>query len=81
MKKTMINVINEDITEQLESTKSSFIMFFSNKDKIIPYYLSKKIKKHTEDCVVYKIKGDHFAYFYNIAFISNIIEKVVEYKL
>lgn len=77
MKKTMSNVINENIEKQLKNLNIPIILFFGKKDKITPMYLANKIKRNAKDCILFKIDGNHFAYLKNSNYITSIIEKVI----
>lgn len=78
MKKTMINVINEDITIQLKNLNIPILVIFGKKDKITPTYLGKKIVKNAKDASLILVEGNHFAYLYNVNIISMIIESMVK---
>lgn len=78
MKKTMSNIVNCSIKNIIIKLDAKVILIFSNKDKITPYYLGKKIKKYIKNSVLIKINGDHFAYLNNIGYINSIIEKAVD---
>jgi len=77
MKKTMSNVINENITNELKALTIPILLIFGKKDKITPMYLSKKIIKNAKDASLIRVEGDHFAYLYNVGLITKIIESMV----
>ena len=77
MKKTMSNVINESIEDDLKKINCPTLLLFGNNDKITPKYLAKKIKKHIADCETITQNGNHFAYLYNKYQTIKIIESMV----
>lgn len=78
MKKTMSNVINYNIKFHLLKNKTPTSLFYGKNDKITPIYIGKKTKKLMDDCNLFIIEGDHFAYLSNVTYIVKIIEKVVK---
>ncbi len=77
MKKTMSNVINENITNELKALTIPILLIFGKKDKITPLYLSRKIIKNAKDASLIRVEGDHFAYLYNVGLITKMIESMV----
>jgi pimeloyl-ACP methyl ester carboxylesterase len=74
MKKTFINVINEDLTQDCEKITAKSFIFFGDKDKETPLYMGKILKKKIPDSNLVVIKnGDHFAYIYYLDLIFPII--------
>lgn len=78
MKKTMSNIINESLENQIKTLTIPTLLIFGNKDKITPIYLGKKIKRKIKDCELIILNGNHFAYLYNQKQTINIIESLVD---
>ena len=78
MKKTMSNIVNESVKEDIKKINVPTILLFGNKDKITPIYLAKKIKKNIKDCELIILNGNHFAYLYNKTKVIKIIESLVD---
>lgn len=77
MKKTMSNIINESVINDVKKISVPTILLFGDKDKITPPYLGKKIKRKIKDCELIILKGNHFAYLYNKHQVIKIIESLV----
>lgn len=78
MKKTMSNIINFSVTEQVKNYNNPILLIFGNNDNITPLYLAKKIKKKAKNAYLFKIEGEHFAFLNNNLFSLNIIKTMVE---
>ena len=78
MKKTMSNIVNFSVAEQVEKYNNPILLIFGSNDNITPLYLAKKIKKKAKDAYLFKIAGDHFAFLRNTLFSLNIIKMMVE---
>lgn len=77
MKKTMSNVINYSIKEDLKKISIPVIIIRGSNDNITPLYIFKKSKKLLKDCEIITIDGDHFAYIKNDFQVIKIIESMV----
>lgn len=77
MKKTMSNIINESVSDDLKSIKIPTLLLYGNKDKITPLYIARKTKRMIKDCELIVLKGNHFAYLYNKHKVIRIIESLV----
>ena len=78
MKKTMSNIINESVKDDIKKIKVPTILLFGDKDKITPVYLGKRIKRNISDSELIILKGNHFAYLYNKTQVVKIIESLVD---
>lgn len=78
MKKTMSNIINFSVDEQVKKYNNPIILIFGINDKTTPIYLAKKIKRRAKDAYLFKIDGDHFAFLNNNLFSLNVIKEMVE---
>lgn len=78
MKKTMSNIVNESVKDDIKKIKVPTILLFGDKDKITPVYLGKKIKRNISDSELIILKGNHFAYLYNKTQVVKIIESMVD---
>ena len=77
MKKTMSNIINESVSDDLKSIKIPTLLLYGNKDKITPLYIARKTKRIIKDSELIVLKGNHFAYLYNKHKVIRIIESLV----
>lgn len=74
MKKTFINVVNEDLTRDCEKITAKTLIIFGDKDKEIPLYMGKILKSKIKNSNLVVIKnGDHFAYIFHLDAIYPII--------
>lgn len=78
MKKTMSNIVNFNVDEQVKNYSNPILLIFGNNDNITPLYLAKRIKKRAKNAYLFKIEGDHFAFLNNSLFSLNIIKTMVE---
>ena len=77
MKKTMSNVINYNVLSHLKNIAIPVLIIQGENDKITPFYIAKKTKKHLLDSELITIKGGHFAYLSNQYMVKKIIESMV----
>ncbi len=62
MKKTLVNIVNEDGRKEIKILHCPTLLIWGNKDMATPIYMAYKIKKTMKNCEVIEIQGDHFAY-------------------
>lgn len=63
MRKTFINVINEDLTDELYKIKAKTLIIWGNKDKETPIYMAKRLNKKIKNSKLIVFNGcGHFAY-------------------
>lgn len=78
MKKSMSNIINESVNNDVKKIIVPTLLLYGDKDKITPLYLGRKLKRKVKDCELIVLKGNHFAYLYNQKQVVGIIESLVE---
>lgn len=63
MKKTFINIVNQDLSNNCKLIKSKTLLIYGKKDKATPIYMAKKINRLIKDSelIIYKNSG-HFSY-------------------
>ena len=57
MRKTLVNLINDDMTPYLDGIKSSTLLIWGENDTATPLYMAKQIEKIIPDCGLCVIKG------------------------
>lgn len=63
MKKTFVNVVNEDLTPLLHRIICPTLIFWGQKDKDTPFYMAKKMNKKIKNSAVIEcLNCGHFAY-------------------
>lgn len=71
MKKTFVNIVNENLSKDCKNINSKTLIIFGSKDCQTPLYMGKKLKKLIENSELIIIKNsDHFAYLKNLSFVS-----------
>ena len=62
MKKTFINVVNEDLKGYLKSIKASTLLLWGKDDQDTPLYFGEIMEREIPDAGLVTLKGGHFAY-------------------
>lgn len=57
MRKTLVNLVNDDMTPYLDGIKSSTLLIWGENDTATPLYMAKQIEKIVPDCGLCIIKG------------------------
>ena len=57
MRKTLVNLVNDDMTMYLDGIKASTLLIWGENDTATPLYMAKKIEKIVPDCGLCVIKG------------------------
>ena len=57
MRKTLVNLVNDDMTAYLDGIKASTLLIWGDNDTATPLYMAKKIEKIIPDCGLCVIKG------------------------
>lgn len=75
MKRTFINVVNEDLTPMLKNIKSPTLLIWGDLDTDTPLYMAKIMEKEIKDSGLVVFEGSgHFSYLDNIPRYVKIIE-------
>lgn len=75
MKKTFINVVNEDLTPLLKNIKSSTLLVWGELDTDTPIYMAKIMEREIKDSGLVVFEGSgHFSYLDNIPRYVKIIK-------
>lgn len=75
MKKTFINVVNEDLTPLLKNIKCSTLLIWGDADTDTPMYMAKTMEREIKDSGLVVFEGSgHFSYLDNIPRYVKIIE-------
>jgi len=63
MKKTFVQVVNQDLTNCFKKINCEVFLFWGEKDKSTPLYMAKKLNKLIKKSRLYVVKGGgHFSY-------------------
>ena len=57
MRKTLVNLVNDDMTPYLTGIKSSTLLIWGENDTATPLYMAKQLEKTIPDCGLCVIKG------------------------
>ncbi len=57
MRKTLVNLVNDDMTAYLDGISASTLLIWGENDTATPLYMAKKIEKIIPDCGLCVIKG------------------------
>jgi pimeloyl-ACP methyl ester carboxylesterase len=76
MKKTLVKIVNENLTELLEKIKSPTLLIWGKNDKDTPLYMAKKMKKKIPDSglIIFENAG-HYSYLDEQESFVRILEK------
>lgn len=77
MKKTFVNVVNEDLTGILKDIKCPVLLYFGKSDQDTPLYMAHKMEKRIPDCALITAEGGHFAYLTHINSFAGIIANFI----
>lgn len=77
MKSFFINIVNTYYKKDLKSIEIPVLLLWGNKDEKVSLLQAKKIHKRIKNSDLYILKGDHFAYFYNIELSKLVIQQFV----
>lgn len=79
MKKTFVNIVNEDLSNCCKNIKIPTILIYGNQDKETPPKMAKKFKKLIHLSKLFMIDGaDHFCYLNRIYEVVTIIKTFLE---
>lgn len=73
MRKTFINIVNEDLSYYLKNIKSETLLIWGKEDKDTPLKDGRKMHKFIKNSALIQLKGDHFCYLKNINLVNNIL--------
>lgn len=73
MRKTFINIVNEDLSYDLKNITSEVLLIWGKQDKATPLKDGIKMKKRIKNSALIQVKGSHFCYLENINLINNIL--------
>ena len=76
MKKTFVNVVNQDLKNYFNKINGKVILFWGKDDKITPIYMAKKMNKLIKNSQLFIENGGHFCYLENSFLFNN---KVLEF--
>ena len=62
MKKTFVNIVNEDLTEYLQYISVPTLIVWGDKDVDTPLYMAKKLNEKIKDSGLVILHGTHFCY-------------------
>lgn len=78
MKKTLVNIVNEDAKKELITVAVPTLLVWGTEDKATPFKMSTKIKKRIKDCEIIPIVGGHFAYLNSKNNVQKILSEFVK---
>ncbi len=73
MRKTFINIVNEDLSYYLKDIESEVLLIWGKKDEDTPLKDGKKMNKLIKHSALIELNGSHFCYLENINLINNIL--------
>lgn len=73
MRKTFINVVNEDLSYYLKDIESNTLLIWGKNDKDTPLKDGKKMNKSIKNSTLIEIDGNHFCYLDNINLTNTIL--------
>lgn len=73
MRKTFINIVNEDLSYYLKNIKSETLLIWGKKDIDTPLKDGKKMNKLIKNSALIELNGSHFCYLENINLINSIL--------
>lgn len=75
MRKVLVNVINEELTDLIPKIKSSTVLIWGSDDKEVPLSEAKYIEEKVDDCGLVIYEGcSHFAYLERLNQTINILD-------
>lgn len=77
MKKTLVNVVNEDGVEEIKEILLPTLLIWAKEDQATPLKMAYKIKKLMYDCEIIKIEGNHFGYLLKQNNVSIILKNFI----
>lgn len=77
MKKTLVNVVNEDGVEEIKEILLPTLLIWAKEDQATPLKMAYKIKKLMYDCEIIKIEGNHFGYLFKQNNVSIILKNFI----
>lgn len=75
MKKTFVNIINEDLTSFAKKVKCDTLIVWGIDDKQTPLYMAKMLNKYIINSKIAVIKGNHYSFLYNQKDFLNVTNK------
>lgn len=73
MRKTFINIVNEDLSYEIKHIASEALLIWGKQDKATPLKDGIKMNKWIKNSALIQVKGKHFCYLENINLINNIL--------
>ena len=73
MRKTFINIVNEDLTYYLKYIDTPTLLIWGKNDTDTPLKDGKKMNKFISNSTLIELNGNHFCYLYNISLINYIL--------
>ena len=78
MKKTFVNVVNEDLTPLLSEINIPVLLIWGDKDKDTPLYMAKIMEEKIPDSALIIFHGSHFCYIECLSDFTIILQKFAE---
>ncbi len=77
MKKTLVNVVNEDGIKEIKAIETKTLLVWAKDDKQTPLKMAKTIKRNMKDCKIIEIYGDHFGYLSKINQVNLLLKDFI----
>lgn len=78
MKKTLIKVVNDDLTSHLNKIKCPVLMIWGKNDEATPLSDGKLMESLIEDSALIEIEGTHYAYLENINYFNIVVKEFLK---
>lgn len=79
MRKTLVNVVNEKIDENIKKIDCTILLVWGEKDEETPLYMAKEILKlNTQSSLIVFEEEDHYAYYHQIHRFISVCEYALE---
>ncbi len=73
MRRTFINIVNEDLYYYLKNINIETLLLWGKEDKDTPLKDGMKMKKQIKNSALIQLNGNHFCYLQNIHLVNNIL--------
>ena len=75
MRQTLVNVVNEDLSEDAKKIKAPTLLIWGENDTEAPLEDAKELEKILKDGALIVLPGTHYAYLENLNYVIEILNK------